>query len=104
VSARPVLTLRRDATSPPASVEPAPTPVDERPVPGADAPWEEFCFLWCPDAYRPSRRYATEYAARVEAARLRAAYPARRFLVFRAVCIDFDERAGTHANVPGPAG
>lgn len=97
---RPVLKLKRltEVASPAAPAPAAPQPTSavsappEQPVPGADVPWDSFHFVWAPCAFRPSRRFATEFAAQVEAKRLRTMMPAKRFLVYRAVCIDLGER------------
>jgi hypothetical protein len=102
MSARPLLKLRRPFATPPvtALVKSTPTKVAKPPAakgealePGADVPWHEYHYVWCPAEYRPHRRYACEEAARLEARRLRSLFPAKRFLVFRAVCVDADERA-----------
>jgi hypothetical protein len=105
MAARPVLRLRRPLATPPVSppaaalVKSTPTKAAklpaakaEAPVPGADVPWDTYCYVWCPTEYRPHRRYACEEDARLEARRLRSLFPAKRFLVFRAVCIEADER------------
>jgi hypothetical protein len=61
-------------------------------VPGAKIPWGEYYYVWCPEAFRPSRRYSTEAKARAQAEYLRAKLPDKKFLVFRAVCVDTGEQ------------
>lgn len=126
--ARPLLKLRRPLAAPPAAppvaAKPAPTkaaeepapptpakPKVERPVPGADTRWDVYYYNWSPTEFRPHRRYACEEDARTEASRLRGLIPEKRFKVYRAVCIDADERpegqapsvAAEAAVVPAPA-
>jgi hypothetical protein len=93
---RPSLALPEPATKPtpepvaavPESTPAVPAAVQEPPVPGADVPWGEYWYVWAPSALRPSRRFATEFAAVVSAKRLRALMPDKQVFVYRAVRVD----------------
>jgi hypothetical protein len=47
-----------------------------------EVPHETFWLIWSPDAYKPSKRFASEASAVTEAKRLAALYPARAFHVY----------------------
>jgi hypothetical protein len=47
-----------------------------------EVPLETFWLIWSPDAYKPSKRFASEVSAVTEAKRLAALFPARAFHVY----------------------